>query len=193
MNEKEEKKIEELSDDQKLAFTQDWREISNDEVMFDQRRGSDISDNFTSLEVQVAAILFAFCGIFVDKFTSTASAGTVATFNFSPIVGGIIKFGFAAGVLMLIISFALGLLTLPRKEKFWKTRMERHLAQFRNWNEASRRGKTFEQAREFHAGTVAGMPDIEGTPLWTWILQSITLGIAVLLLFSVFLVFLIHS
>jgi len=85
-----------------------------------------------------------------------------------------------------------GMLHIKRKEMFWGDALHFRTARHKNWTTTLKREYTFEQGMAFHNGTNAGRDVVVSSPKWTWILQTICLGIAVIDLFILFLVFLFH-
>lgn len=180
-----EKEEDKLTPQQQLEFAQSWRQISLEHEQFATQRIGDMEDQFVGLQVQIAAILVAFSQVFIGNFSQQ-------TFH-SIITRGILKTAFAIGVFFLIASLGFGLVQLRRRGMFWNKYMRRYLSQFNNWNAASRKDIDYDKARAFHKGTVDGEPDIDQTPKWPWVLQSICLAVAITVLFVVFVTFIINS
>jgi hypothetical protein len=144
------------------------------------RRGSELADQFTNLEVQIATILFALAGFFLDSFVNKLSI-IDNPYHFS--IGGILlmKITFALIVFSLIVSLAFGLIHIKRKEKFWDGSFNQKVARLLEWEKA------------FHDGTALGNTHgISVSPIWTWACQTIFLGLAIVPMFILFLVFLFH-
>ncbi len=164
-----------LTEKEKLEYAKNWREVSFQKGIISEKRVYELADEFTKLEVQIAAILFAFTSFFADKFNSI-----FPNFSYSAIL--ILKILFLTAIMMLILSLALGLLHLKRKEKFWSDFFEIRDSRHRKWDESVRKEITVEEARAFHIGAAYGRGNIISSPTWTWVLQTVALGIAVILI-----------
>ena len=150
-----------------------------------ERRGSELADEFTRLEVQIATILFAFSGFFFNFFDGGEKP-------FSSIVLFLLKFMFASSLFFLISSLAVGLLHLKSKEKFWGDMSKQRITRLQKWLEAVERKTSFEEASAFHEGTGLQKGLSISSPIWSWVIQTICLGLAIILLFTLFLIFLFH-
>lgn len=127
-----------MTDDEKIQCAKDNKDVTLQKQLFAERRSSELADEFTKLEVQVATILFAFLGLFLDSFIKGLS--------------GYSHFG-----------------VVIMKEV------------------------TFEQAKAFHEGSAQGdLVSVSVSPRWTWVMQTICLGISIIILFVIFLIALFH-
>jgi hypothetical protein len=174
----------ELSPSQKLACAKDFRDISHENVLMSSRRGAELSDEFTRLEVQIATILFGLASLFLGSFNDA----NLAAFN--PLGILLMKLTFALSMFFLVASLISGLLHIKRKEKFWDELMIQKNARFLEWDKVVRKIITFEQGDAYHRGTTVDKGNIVSTPVWTWILQTIFLGLAIASLLMLSLVFL---
>ena len=165
------------------SLAKDYRNLSQENVNFACRRGCELADEFSRLEVQIATILFAFAGLFVGFFSDKSLEGLSSNLF-------TLRLAFAFALFFLIASLASGLLHIKRKEKFWDQAMEERIARVRNWNQIIRNDGDFDEGYAFHMGISRGAEGMTSSPLWTWILQTICLGFAVLLLFVLAMVFL---
>ncbi len=171
-------------DDKQRALAKDYRNSTHENLIFASRRGCELSDEFTRLEVQIATILFAFAGLFVGFFHGQSIVGL------SDGALLILRLGFATSLFFLIASLLFGLLHIKRKEKFWDDILADRDARYRVWCDAIRADGDFEEAHSFHIGVSRGHTGINRSPTWTWVLQTIFLGIAVAELFTLAMVFL---
>ena len=95
----------EITEEQEIENAKSNRDILHIEKMTSQSRCSELADEFTRLEVQVAAILVAFAGAFPKFFGSEYVA-------LSPVAILITKSMYALSVFLLILS-GLSVLFLP--------------------------------------------------------------------------------
>ena len=182
-----------------LEYEQSKRDSTQENLLVSERRIGELSDEFTRLEVQIATILFAFMGFFTSSFGAITNptpsvAGTVATIVvplFSPMGTSFVKITIAFVFFFLMLSLSFGLVHIKRKEFWWCGMMERRVSRHLKWEAATTKDVTIEQAIEYHAGTTDGT-HISSSPKWTWVLQTISLGIAVLGIFTLLMVFLFH-
>lgn len=175
-----------MNQDDKDECARYYRNKSFETAESASRRGGELSDEFTRLEVQIATILLAFTSLFLGFFTKTSIGFSSLIVIFS------LKLIFSSGIFFLILSLVIGMLHIKRKEMFWGDALHVRAARHKNWATTVKRDYTFEQGLAFHNGTNAGRDIIVSSPKWTWILQTICLGIAVVELFILFLVFLFH-
>lgn len=165
----------------KIECIKSFIDISNINEQFAERRSSELADEFTRLEVQIATILIAFAGIFLNFFNST-------DVTFSNIF--MLKFIYATSIFFLVISLALGLIHIKRKEKFWDEMMNARFICLKKWLQALQKDVTYKEAMAFQHGVGLEKGNIIFSPTWTWVLQTIFLGISIILFFALFLVFL---
>jgi hypothetical protein len=178
MIEQEQFDPEKMSPREEVACARDFRDITHENLQHSSGRGSELADEFTRLEVQIATILFAFAGAFL-----TTLKGAVLSTSFDPLGIFMLKLAIAASFFFLLLSLISGLLHIKRKEKFWDEILLQRSARFDEWDKVVRKKIPFEQGLSFHMGTIAGHDKVLTSPLWTWVLQTIFLGIAVALLF----------
>ena len=174
-----------MTDDQKNESAKSYRELSSIELQFATRRVSELADEFTRLEVQIATILTAFAGLFLSYFNQKIQ-GLSLTIIFG------LKFMYASGLFFLIASLSMGLIHIKRKEKWWDDMTNEKGLKRDNWIKATQGKMPFDEAKAFHNGTSLGKQGVVVSPKWTWMLQTICLGLAIILLFVLFLVFLFH-
>lgn len=170
-----------------LEYAKVALECNHQEKAFSEVRSSSLADDFTKLEVQIAAILFAFVGIFA-KFVDTKYAGYPDYGVFS------IKLMFAVIIFSLTASLILGLIELKMKESFWNELMKQKLARYEAWMRVLRDEKfELKEAEAVILGTKHGTGLVRSTKKWPWILQTITLGIGAALILILFLIFISQS
>ena len=173
-----------MTEEEKIICAKDTRAFTHDKAMFAEKRSSEVADEFTRLEVQVAVVLFAFVGLFWGNFSSGLEGFTLQA-------AILFKMAFAASLFFLIASLGFGLLHLKRKEKFWNETIEQRHSRFLQWNRVAKQECTFEYADGFHQGASHGNNSfMSSTPAWTWILQTICLCISIALIFIISLVLL---
>lgn len=173
-------------DNQEIECAKNYRDIAHAGMLSAEKRGSELADEFTRLEVQIAGILIAFvAGILFNFFDE----------RIKNLTGGLVlgmKFIYTLSVICLILSLVLGLIHIKRKQIFWKEMMNQRLIRLKKWIAASKGDGTvtFKEAKAFQAGTSLEKGNIVSTPEWIWISQTIFLGFAVVLFFVLFLIFL---
>jgi hypothetical protein len=173
--------MDEINKDE-VECAKSYRDIFHSEKNFAQRRGSELADEFTRLEVQIAAIIIAFGGAFLTFFNEYEFTTPGLTF--------LMKIFYASSILSLILSLVLGLIHIKRKEKFWDEVMnQKHIAT-KKWIETTQGKVTFKEAKAYQDGTALERGNIIYSPLWTWVLQTAFLGVAFVLFFILFLVLL---
>lgn len=166
-----------LTPEEARQCARDNRDIVNTLVSYASQRSCELSDEFTRLEVQMATILFAFSGLFLGMFKEGLELDQTGSF--------FMKAGFVAILFFLLSSLLLGLLHIKRKEKFWDDTLRKRAVSSTEWNAAVMKKTSFIEAVAYHRGTVAVDNDntLIRSPIWTWVLQTIALGIAVSLMF----------
>lgn len=161
------------------AYAKHAKEILFQKQLFAERRGCELADEFTRLEVQIAAILFAFVGLFVDKLANVAL---------------LIKSIYITAVFFVILSLVLGLLHLKRKETWWDSVMTKRVTRIDGWDKVMREENTsFEEGLSYDRGVKGGEASVVRSPAWTWILQTISLAIAIALLYAILIAFIFGS
>lgn len=177
-----------MDDDKKLSpeereFARLQAEASFSSGQFSEQRSSELADEFTRLEVQLAGLLLAFSGVFLNEFNErlggTASLGVY-----------LLKTIYAVSVFSLVMSLALGLIHIVRKEKFWNEWLLIRMSRWRRWKQTIEKNSGLAEAHAYHDGTSLERSTVVHSPKWTWILQTVCLGIAVGLFFVIFIVFL---
>lgn len=159
---------------EKKAYACHMRDMCLDNANMSIKRAAELESEYTRLEVQIAAILFAFSVVFVEKFGELSARHPGVTAD-------TIKIMYAVGIFMLIVSLAMGLLHLKRTAKFWESFIEMRNARYLKWNETIMGSISFEEALAFHQGVSLGKVGLALSPVWTWVLQTVCLGMAVLL------------
>lgn len=168
-----------MSEDEKSALLQDYRDKNFEDMLFAQRRTSELHDQFTSLEVQIATVLLAFAAIFLEDFSTRIEGLDI-------VLVIVLKLMYIASVLSLVASLGLGLVHLLRKERFWDEHMAVRLARLKNLGQYLTKKKSYEETLAYDEGTSACKPDIVRSPKWTWILQTVALFFAVGLIVALF-------
>ena len=167
--------------EQKIDIARNNRDMFNIRLAAAEKRTGELADEFTKLEVQIAIILFSAMGLFL-KWENGKDLIS------SPNDKVILVLIFAT----LLLSLALGLLHIKLKEKFWERLLTQRDARFMKWKEVVEgEGKivTFGEAAAFEKGSAIGGNPIVTSADWTWILQTICLGIPVILMFILFMRF----
>lgn len=164
------------SQEAQLHLAKDYRHFVYEGLSFASERGNELAHEFMRLEVQVAAVLFAFSGVFIGVFAGDPNVW--------------VRLTFAAVLLFLVASMVAGLFHIKIKEQSWNhTAKERDL-EFRRWQDTIGRNGSFDEARAYEAGISRAFAEMTSPPIWSWILQSAFLGIATILLFVLVAVFL---
>ena len=177
--------IKKIGESEKSEHAKSRRDVAHQGLEFCIRRVAELADEFTRLEVQIATILFAFGGIFLNYFNLPSK-------NFSPNEIFLMKIEFVFIIIFLIGSLSLGLLHLKRKEQFWVESLKQRSARYRKWDSVVAGKNSYEEGMSYQEGTSVEK-NIISTPAWSWILQTICLGFAILLIFILFVVFLFHN
>lgn len=153
-----------------------YRDSAYEGVAFASKRSSTLSDEFTRIQIQIAAMLFAFSGLFLGFFGN------------EPILS--MRTAFAVALFSLIASMVAGLLHLKRKELFWDNAVKDRGLRFTKWQETIDREGNVEEAYAFLTGLSHAMTGVKAFPFWTWVTQTAFLGIAVTILFILAIAFL---
>jgi len=167
-----------IPQDQKGYLAKDYRHFVYEGLTFAFQRGHELSNEFMRLEVQIAAVLFAFSAIFLGYIAAVPNLW--------------MRSAFAAALLCLVASMTLGLFHIKRRERSWDTVAKDRQLKFNKWLETVAEEGSFDEARAYDMGVSAGIKAVASPPLWSWILQStflgiaaaILLGLALMLLFS---------
>ena len=144
-----------VTQDQQLHFAKDYRHFVYEGLSFASQRGHELSHEFMRLEVQIAAVLFAFSGLFLGFFASLPSLW--------------IRSALAATLFFLIASMVSGLFHIKRKERSWDDVVKDRELKFNKWQETIGRGGSFEEARAYEAGISKGITEVTSPPLWSWV------------------------
>ena len=173
-----------MDDAEKQSSARDYREICHQNLEFASRRGSELSDEFNRLEVQIATLLFAAAGLFLPFF----KGNELVTLSH----GGIqmMKLAFALSIFFLGASLICGLLHIKRKEMFWDGILRQRNKRFEGWDLLMKRQLSFEEGVAFQSGTTRSSDGIVTSPRWPWVLQTIFLGVAIFIQLALALVFL---
>lgn len=153
-----------------------YRDSAYEGVAFASRRSSALSDEFTRLQIQIAAMLFAFSGLFLGFFGNAPALS--------------MRIAFAAALFSLVASLVAGLIHLKRKEYFWDNAVKDRGLRFTKWQETIDREGNVEEAYAFLTGLSHAMTGVKSFPFWTWIAQTTFLGLAVAILFVLAILFL---
>lgn len=173
-----------MTPEQEKEATRIAWEASHQGNIFAQSRSSELADEFTRLEVQIAAILFAFTSIFMSSLTSGQPSESLT--QLTPI-----KHIFAVSQVLLLFSLALGLVHIKRKELFWDEALKQRASRLSQWEKVLRGEISFEAGKHFQSGTALGREgSILKSPTWTWALQTVFLGIALMLMLILFIIIL---
>ncbi len=175
-----------LSENEIIDLKKSSRNLTHENLLASEKRVGELSDEFTRLEVQISAILFAFMGFFSGFFNATREENLATVILRKSSVKVIVVLVFSS----LILSLVCGLVHIKRKEYFWCGQMRKRNLRFRKWEQTVKNTDiSLEQALAYHEGTANGS-DIEESPNWTWVLQTISLGIAVIGIFILLMIFL---
>lgn len=151
------------------------RRIMFDNMIFAESRISALGDSFTALEVQIATVLLAFLGLFIDQFNLHVKDLSVGIVTFDKTI-------YIASVVSLVLSLTVGLIHIKRVEKFWETHHSRRVEKLGTWREILDKQKSEESGRAFMKGINAGEGNVSYSPIWSWIIQTVFMGTGVLLL-----------
>ncbi len=168
-----------MSDPEKMSLAKDFMQIGYDGAISAGDHAAEVSTEFIRLEVQIAALLFVLLGFFVGDFVGNAS----------PLAVFWAKVTLSISVFSLIVSLLMGLLHLKREEMWWDEIVDQRQVRFLEWRKVGVRETSFEQAAAFHRGTSLNKGNVISVPAWTWIMQSIFLGIGITTLFVLFLAY----
>lgn len=174
----EEQKDKERVEQHYLQCARDMRAITDTAKCQSEDKAFSTSTEFVRLEVQIATLLFALVGVFLDTLSHQANLNFLGA-----------KIALAVAVISLIISLIMGLLHLKREERFLDSITHQRVMRTNKWKEAVEGTISFETAKAFHEGTTMGRGPVISSPQWPWILQTIFLGIGITFLFSLLLAF----
>lgn len=163
----EEKK---LTDKEKIQLARESREFFWKKREYANDRENKINDALRSLEMQIATIIFALSGIFLQGVLEEKTS-TVALVLIS------------GGLSALALSIGFGLINEFLKRRFWKDETEIFHKSFEAFNTVLRKENTFEEALAFQKGLLGGETRRASSPDIPLILQTVLLivgGLAVL-------------
>jgi hypothetical protein len=158
---------------EKMEAAKYQRDAARQSVLNAEGYTTSVANAFNSLEVQIAALLLPLIGLFINAVAR-------------PEVSQWYKFIFILAAISIILSLVMGLLHLKREEKFFDDSINQKHHRSLEWNKAVERKITYEQALGYHEGTQLAKGQVVSVPIWTWILQTVFLGIGTGLLFIVF-------
>ena len=164
------------SQEPQLHVAKDYRHFIYEGLSFASERGHELAHEFMRLEVQAAAVLFAFSGLFIGVFTGDPNLW--------------VRLAFAAVLFFLAASIIAGLFHIKMREQSWNLTAKERDLEFRKWQDTIGRNGSFEEARAYEAGITRAFAELTSPPIWSWVLQSAFLGIATIFLFVLVAVFL---
>ncbi len=176
-----------LSKNKKLQNARDIQSVTHAKLLWAEQRSCSVADDFIKLEVQIATIIFAFASLFISKFSAEVLV------NFSPLTITVMKLAFSLSILSLILSLAFGLLHLKAHEAFWDRVLHQRIIRYNKWSQVTQDKSSFEEAIAYQTGTSLENGVSISAPSWTWILQTICLGIGVIVLSILTIVFLFNQ
>lgn len=164
-----------LSLEEKKEIARREADIDAAKVAAAETHSTGVATEFIRLEVQIATILFVLTGIFANSFHSKGSLDIFW-----------VKIVFLIGVFSLIVSLLMGLLYLKSAEKFWDSILHKKHVREKAWMGVLRNKFSFEEAEAYRQGSTLENGHTETLPRWTWMLQSIFLGIGIVILYVLF-------
>lgn len=174
-----------MNDQDKIEEAKDIRFIIHEKEQYSEERSNEAALEFSRLEVQVAVVLLGLTGVFWNTYSNDLK------YNIDSI--NLIKFCFAFVLFLLVCSLALGLLHLKVTEKFWDHISLTRSMRFNKWHEVILKKTTFEEASAYQDGTRIGNSIMVQVPQWTWVLQSVLLGVAIIIILTMAIVFIVVS
>jgi|GEM_PF-3507116 len=174
----------EMTSQQEYACCENYRDVNQDKIFMAERRTCELADKFTELEVQIAVVLFGLAGI----FSSLSKVGGISII-FTAGTG--IRISYISIFILLIASLAFGLIHIKLRESFWEGHYHIRISRHNKWDEAIKKKTTYKEAMAFHYGTANNRMDVlSKSPDWTWVLQTICLSLAIIILLLLFTIFL---
>lgn len=167
-----------LTNEQQMQCANDLSNFTNLGRLSSIERANSISTEFVRLEVQIATLLFALIGFFINSFVGIGSLNYLAA-----------KAGLSFSVFFLILSLVMGLLHLKREERFLDNITRDRSVRFANWRKAAEGEISLGEAKLYHKGTMTEGGMLVSSPQWPWILQTIFLGLGIASLFVLLLTF----
>lgn len=162
------------ADDIQLA--KEYREFENNERHYADDRSNRISDSFRGVELQIAALVFAFNAVFIGNNVFQDSSSLVSRI-------------FAISLLLLAMSLLFGLLNEYMKINFWKNMSSLYSKSFRKFDQAVNIKISLKEALAFHNGQMGGVETkrFEHNQIF-FVLQTISLVLGLLANLSVVLI-----
>src|SRR5580698_2540886 len=105
-------------------FSMEKWKTSMETCTFAQSRTSELADEFTRLQVQIATILLAFVGLFVGQLPKGLGLAAAS-----------LKTLYIATIIMVVGSLIVGMLHIKRKEWWWADHVERRAARRKGWEQ----------------------------------------------------------
>lgn len=164
------------SQEQQQQFAKDHRHFVYEGLTFATRRGQELSHEYMRLQLQVAAMLFAFSALLLGYLASVPSFWMRGSYGLA--------------LFLLIASMVAGLLHIKREERAWNEVVKDRKLRFNLWQETISQNGNFDEARAFDMGISKGISEVTSAPVWGWVLQSGFLGTAILILFGLAMAFL---
>lgn len=175
-----------MSDTEKMENASQFRDTMFQGVQVAEGRTESVADDFVKLEVTIATLMLGFSSFFLTFFSPSAID--------VPTLGLILmKVSFSIGMILLFASLSCGLMYLKTAQSFWNDVLNQRFIRFKMWNKVPKREATFEQALAYHDGTTLEKGNITEVPKWTWILQTVFLGIALAIFVTLVMVYLFSS
>lgn len=166
--------------DEQVKEARDIRCILHERELFAEECSTESALEFTKLEVQIAIVILGIIGVYLDNFKALLGASSF------------LKGVFFVTIFSLIGSLAIGLLHLKILEKFWEKMAARRELRFQEWYLFIINKTTFEEAMAYQEGTKMGAGQMVDVPKWTWILQSVFLGIGIVTISALSIYFIIN-
>jgi len=153
-----------LTEEEKIQLARESREFFLQGRQYANDRENQISDGIRTVELQVAAIIFALTGAF-----ALGTEIVEGTF-WIPILTSI-------GLVFLALSIVFGLINEWVRSRFWKGVANLKEEAFLEYDRVLLKEKTFENAREYVKGLIGGEKKRMQSPSWPVVLQTILLAI----------------
>ena len=156
-----------MNENEKVLAMELWKDAFS-AGKFAQARCAELADEYTRLEVQIAAIILAFIGVLVDKMPTGYSFGALFS-----------KGLFTFVLVMIMASLIVGLLHIKRKEWWWHNHVVSRAARRTVWGKTLTEDGSFQMAKSFQSGTDMGSDNVSASPTWSWVLQTVLLALGV--------------
>lgn len=157
---------------EKVEEARHLRYILHEKEQYSEERSAEAAIEFSRLEVQVTIVLLGIMGVL---------GNSINLHEFSELR----KFCLAFVLFLLVLSLTLGLLHLKVTEQFWDQISLTRAMRFNKWNEVVLRKASFQEALAYQEGTKIGNGTMVRVPEWTWKLQTICLGVAIVILLTI--------